>query len=291
MEIDNNSVLKTCPLCYSAELKSDGEIVYPREIFFSTEKIELKREAKLFSCCQCKSKFVQNRVPENVAYNLYKNSSSNNRWGNKAALEETKNKEVIDNLLEFFDKDKLVVDVGCNTGLLLDLAKKRGAETIGIELSHNSKSILLSKGHKVYNSLDKIDDDSVNVITAFDLVEHLYDVNAFIEICNRKLIKGGLLVVLTGNSSCLSAGISGKHWWYSCYPEHIVFPSLNYYKSLKKFSLYRYIKTYASKGYDLPKPKIGFILIKILIKSLLRSYKYNGLPSIGPDHHLVVLKK
>jgi SAM-dependent methyltransferase len=206
-------------------------------------------------------------------------------------VEQTKNIEIINILNKYFLDKKTVVDVGCNIGLLLDFAKSRGLKTIGIELSEESKSILLSKGHEVYDSLDCVKDGSVDVITAFDLVEHLYNVNTFIESCYKKLSKNGVLIILTGNPSSLSATLSGKNWWYIKYPEHIVFPSKEYYKNLTNFNLCKYHQTYASKVYKVAFHKILLFFIKGFIKKMLFSFEYNGLPSLGPDHHLVVLKK
>ncbi|MDF1584667.1 MAG: class I SAM-dependent methyltransferase [Methyloprofundus sp.] len=291
MKVNNNEYVAICPCCNSKYLKSLGVINYPEDNFFSTTSVRLEKLSFLMKCGFCKSKFVRNRIPEKVAYNLYKNSSSNKRWSNEEPVGQTKNVEIIYTLMAFFSENKKVVDVGCNTGLLLDLAKKNGSKTIGIELSDESKKILLSKGHEVFESLDSINDSSVDVITAFDLVEHLYDVNGFIENCYTKLVKGGVLIILTGNPTCLSSKLTGSGWWYSSYPEHVVFPSKHYYNSLKGFKLFSYLNTYASQGYKVSKRQIFLFIIKSLLKSIINKFQYNGLPSLGPDHHLVVLKK
>jgi hypothetical protein len=100
------------------------------------------------------------------------------------------------------------------------------------------------------------------------------------------LTESGKLILLTGNKDSLSAKLSKNKWWYLKYPEHIVFPSKKYFSENTDFSLESFTETYASRGYEIKFYKIFISCIKSLLKR-----NYNGLPSIGPDHHLLVLKK
>ena len=94
------------------------------------------------------------------------------------------------------------------------------------------------------------------------------------------------MIILTGNANSLSSRISKSKWWYVGYPEHIIFPSKYFIKEMTQFKLKRAINTYASKGYE----NKWYNILHIVGIKLLRK-DYNGLPSIGPDHHLLVLKK
>ncbi len=64
---------------------------------------------------------------------------------------------------------------GCNTGELLDFAKGLGCQTSGLEYSGDSCEVIREKGHDAYQSFAEID-QQYEFITAFDLVEHLFDV-------------------------------------------------------------------------------------------------------------------
>ncbi|HKM19267.1 MAG TPA: class I SAM-dependent methyltransferase [Aliarcobacter sp.] len=286
IKIENNTFSDVCPLCNSKEIKYLGTINYPEDISFSSTKIVLLTKPELWKCNHCFSCFTQNIIQEKQAYELYINSSSVQRWSTKETFNTSKSKNIIEYLKSMFSKKLKVLDIGCNTGLLLDFAKSHECITSGIELSVESKHILKKKGHQVFESIDEIEDESLDVITAFDLIEHLYDVKGFLETVYTKLKKNGRLIILTGNIDSLSSRIAKSNWWYIKYPEHIVFPSKKYFIENTNFILESSIETYASRGYENSYYKIFYSVLKATLRS-----NYNGLPSIGPDHHLLVLKK
>lgn len=228
---------------------------------------------------------MQNTVDADTAKLLYSTGQSGDRWS-KVAFDQNKTHEVIEHMTAIFKDKGNVLDVGCNTGELLDFAQKLGCKTSGVEFSLASREILSEKGHRPYATLEE-SSWGYDVITAFDLVEHLYDVSAFLKICREKLSAKGRLVILTGNINSLSAKLSATRWWYAQYPEHIVFPSKKYFRKNSGYRIEKWIWTYASIGYKFPIKKI---CSEILHTVLLRQ-TFNGLPSIGPDHVLIVLKK
>lgn len=123
------------------------------------------------------------------------------------------------------------------------------------------------------------------MITAFDLVEHLYDVSSFLSECRNKLNKNGLVIILTGNFSCFSSRLTGPEWWYVRYPEHIVFPSKHYFYSLLQFTVVKWVNTYAATKFlsSLRDKASSFV-------KGIQCGNYMALPSFVPDHVLVVLK-
>jgi len=236
-------------------------------------------------CESCVSGFTQNAIQNDDLIKLYTNSDSSDRWS-RVPIEKSKPCEVIKALSSCFFKGAVIVDVGCNTGELLDFAKSFSTKTIGVELSRNSREIINQKGHESVESIEQIANQSVDVITAFDLIEHLHDPNEFLGICSQKLKAGGKLILLTGNINSISARLSGNNWWYSRYPEHISFISKKYLSTLGYLRLDAAIPTYASKGY---KRSYLRVLVSFLIRFPIG--KYQGLPSLGPDHFLYVLSK
>ena len=75
-------------------------------------------------------------------------------------------------------------------------------------------------------------DDTVDAIFAFDLIKHLLQPRDFIDRCFAKLRAGGSLLILTGGIGSISARLARTRWWYLQYPEHISFPSLDFFVSL-----------------------------------------------------------
>jgi SAM-dependent methyltransferase len=212
--------------------------------------------------------------------------SSEEKWPRYIAFEKTKNDKIIYALNDYLILNRKVLDVGCNTGMLLDYAKKRGCETHGVEPSIASRATLQAKGHASYEGIQDVS-GGYDVITAFDLVEHLYDLPKFFRSMHALLNEDGVLIILTGNPQSLSAKISSNHWWYLKAPEHIVFPSLKYIESISGYKLINHIYCYASLGYE----RNIFISIAQLIRKKVTGANYVGLPSIGPDHFLAIMKK
>ncbi|HEX9022567.1 MAG TPA: class I SAM-dependent methyltransferase [Geobacteraceae bacterium] len=284
MIVDNDLVHGKCPLCSSESIRRLGDIAYCRPLVFSSGEIALKNEPELWKCANCRSGFTQYAVPEKAAAELYGAGAGGERWISKPFAEE-KPKEVIQELEKILLPGRRVLDVGCNTGEMLDFARNRHCLTTGVDYSMASVGIVREKGHNCFLTLEEAKGE-YDVITAFDLVEHLHDISSFLGACRDKLRDKGLLVILTGNISCFSARISGADWWYVRFPEHIIFPSMHYFCSLPHFSVAKWRRTYAAVKFLAP--------LRDRIRSLLKGIQhgdYAGIPSIGPDHELVVLRK
>jgi SAM-dependent methyltransferase len=285
MQVDNEGTYECCPLCKAGGIHEKGKLKYRGRVTFSTSEIELAHLPELWKCRRCMSGFVQHSVDAETAKMLYSTGQAGERWST-VAFDQNKTRSVIDCMAAIFQNKGSVLDVGCNTGELLDFARGFGCKTTGVEFSSASREVLAGKGHSAYSAMEEATGE-YDVIAAFDLVEHLHDVPAFIKTCRSKLADTGKLVILTGNIGSLSAVLAGTHWWYAQYPEHIVFPSHKYFADFSGMRIESWIPTYASKGYQNPIYRIGWSLLK----GMLRGKAYTGLPSLGPDHVLVVLGK
>lgn len=285
LPVDNHVSHGVCPLCRSDQVARHGRLDYMGKVNFSSCAIDLARVPELWRCRRCGSGFVQNVVDAETARHLYSSGQAGDRWATQS-FQETKTRLVVQRMEELFRSAGRVIDVGCNTGEMLDFARQLGCSTAGLEYSEQSRAVLREKGHEAYQSFDEVP-GQFDIISAFDLIEHLYDVPAFIETCHAKLAKGGKLVLLTGDIEAASARLAGSHWWYAQYPEHIVFPSARHLMSVPGFGLVTLDKTYASVGYQRP----ALLGVAQYIRKRLQGRHYNGLPSLGPDHMLIVLGK
>ena len=285
MEVDNSFRWDSCPLCRSDKVRSCGAADYGGRVKFSTQPVDLLCTPELWLCANCGSGFTQNIIPEAVSKSLYSSSQAGERWSN-APFEQYKTPEVITKLTDLFHNQGRVLDVGCNTGELLDFANSQGCQTCGLEYSQKSREVIKSKGHKAYQSFAEVT-EKFEFISAFDLVEHLYDAPGFLDICHDNLVAGGRLVMLTGDIQSESAIRAGSHWWYAQYPEHIVFPSRIFFEKHSGFKLETWLPSYAAAKYSYP----AYRVLLSRIKSLLTGRLYNGLPSSSPDHALIVLTK
>ena len=95
-------------------------------------------------------------------------------------------------------KLRSVLDVGCGSGAFLDKAKAAGLETHGIELNTGAAKVSSGKGHKVVSRLleDFTDNDPRHdLVTAFEVLEHVTDPRGFFESAAQRVKPGGYLAI------------------------------------------------------------------------------------------------
>jgi hypothetical protein len=75
-----------------------------------------------------------------------------------------------------------ILDIGCSSGIFLDISKGKGWKTYGLELNKIEFSASQGKGHKVQNELleNALFDEKFNVISLWDVFEHIKDDNGVI---------------------------------------------------------------------------------------------------------------
>ena len=275
-----------CPVCAHTAIRKLGDVPVAGPVAYSTHTVALERVPEIWVCRQCTSWFTQNAVPESAARALYATGSSGERWAAEP-FERAKCPELITEFDRHVVAGTRLLDIGCSSGQLLDYAKSRGVATSGVDYSTASAAVLRGKGHRFSPSLADLDGEQFDVVTAFDVIEHVYALPAFLADAARLLAPGGKLIILTGDIASIGAKVCGSHWWYVSYPEHIVFPSRRYLQARGSGLRHvRTIRTYASIGYRMP----WLRALRSAI-ALARSTGYAGLPAIGPDHMLAVLQR
>lgn len=108
-----------------------------------------------------------------------------------------------------------LLDVGCSSGALLAIAKDRGFKVWGVEPAHEAAQTAIRAGfqvHEGYLSDARYPSGHFDVITLFEIVEHLRDPVEVVAECARILKPGGVLVVNTPNAHSWSAETLGGQW-------------------------------------------------------------------------------
>jgi len=110
-----------------------------------------------------------------------------------------------------------ILDVGCAAGHFLEEAKKAGFDPYGIELSPSScKAARKVFGDHIFEGSienNNFEDSFFDIITMFDLFEHVRDPLATMHYCNKLLKHDGLLVATLPDTSSLSARLMRKRWF------------------------------------------------------------------------------
>lgn len=119
---------------------------------------------------------------------------------------------------------KTLMDVGAATGFFLNLARQAGWETAGIEPSESAASLGRAKGLDVKTGIlvpGVYAAGSFDVITMWDVIEHLPDPKATMQLVIDLLKPGGVVAINTPDASSLWAKFMGPRWHLLCPPEHL----------------------------------------------------------------------
>jgi 2-polyprenyl-3-methyl-5-hydroxy-6-metoxy-1,4-benzoquinol methylase len=120
--------------------------------------------------------------------------------------------------LERHESGGKLLDVGCHLGFFLDVAKANGWDVKGVEPSRWSVEQARARGLDVrHGTLDSVyfEDGQFDVVTMWDVIEHLSDPLAELKRTHRILKPDGLLAVSTMNVDALFPRLAGRRWpWY-----------------------------------------------------------------------------
>jgi 2-polyprenyl-3-methyl-5-hydroxy-6-metoxy-1,4-benzoquinol methylase len=111
-----------------------------------------------------------------------------------------------------------LLDVGCHTGIFLDVARQAGWETYGVEPSRWSAERARARGLKVVDRTlaeAGFREGSFDVITMWDVIEHLAQPKEELQRAARLLRPGGLLALSTMNVESWFPRLLRRRWpWY-----------------------------------------------------------------------------
>ena len=112
--------------------------------------------------------------------------------------------------LDCFQDKQPVIDLGCGRGEFLQLMREAGLSARGVDVDTDMVLLCREKGFDVTAAdgeafLAALPDDSVGGIFAAQIIEHLAPerVIGLVQLCQRKLSPGGVLVMETPNPTCL----------------------------------------------------------------------------------------
>jgi SAM-dependent methyltransferase len=181
---------------------------------FAPSSHEPGRHGDLLSCVECGT-VQQPELPAGAQlHELYRDMSDD-----AYLVEETGRRATAVSLLDLIAEHVScgrLLDVGCGHGLLLDEARRRGFDVVGLELSRSAAlHARVALGLDVREvPLEEFDSwDSFDVVVLADVIEHLDDPVGAIESCARLLRPGGALCVVTPDPSSITARMAGSRWW------------------------------------------------------------------------------
>lgn len=125
-----------------------------------------------------------------------------------------------------FDRPGRVLDVGCAAGYFLRVMKDEGWHVTGLEPSDAIRSMAaeLIGAENVRAGLlgqEALEPGSFDLVTMWDVIEHIPDTVAAVREVGKLLAPGGKLLIETQNIDSRAAKVLGKRWQHFKHAEHI----------------------------------------------------------------------
>ncbi len=176
----------------------------------SAEHIITKNGSDLVSCTECGLIFVANPPTDNDRATLYSFDSGYHQslLDDEQCIDQHQ-REAVANMavLQAYASSGRLLDIGCSTGLFLEAARAAGWLAHGLEYSADSARVALeTRGLDV--KCGELRPDSYpaaayDVVTMWDVIEHLPDPCGTVAILSKVVAPEGLLIVKTPNADGL----------------------------------------------------------------------------------------
>jgi len=207
--------LKSCPLCHSSKVK----------FFF------IKNNYRVLRCLSCNFGFSDALPDQRGLKKLYDENyffGDPGKFGYHDYLSEKQNRVALfktkrDFLEKTFPEGGRLLDVGCADGSFLELFSSSWT-TEGVELSESIwNKIPEPLRSRVYQGFfeDFRPSAPYDVVTLWDVVDHVVDPRLALQKACDLLKPGGMLGMVTGDLSSLFARLMGKYWYLYIPPVHL----------------------------------------------------------------------
>ena len=212
----------SCPVCGSAE-----------------KNLEFKKHSVELVCClNCGTRYSSriaanlDDVYKNPGYLAYSKEDTDEHYDYRR---ERFGRERVD-ILERHCGDlteKRLLDVGCGNGYFLSAVMEKCKHCYGSEFSGKMREFARRKtGLTVFGeSLDDLPEKGFDIITLFDVIEHIPDPIPFMRSIDRILNPGGFVLIFTPNFDSFSIRVMCEYSSIIDPTEHVVLytlPSLHY---------------------------------------------------------------
>ena len=117
-----------------------------------------------------------------------------------------------------------LLDVGAASGYFMNLASTAGWQTSGVEVSEYAVALAKEKGLSLTRGTLENMSPAVGqfqVITLWDVLEHVPNPEEDIKKINKLLEIGGVVAINTPDSSSMGATLLGPRWHLTLSPEHL----------------------------------------------------------------------
>jgi 2-polyprenyl-3-methyl-5-hydroxy-6-metoxy-1,4-benzoquinol methylase len=218
MSTEQAGVLSSCPLCGAEH----------------AELLFVKSGHRIVRCTACDIAYVENPPSGREIAEMYSFSSGYHcdlaEQGSPAIPKHATAATRYLDLIGGYRQGGRLLDVGCSVGVFLDAARRRGWDAYGVEVSQDTAAVARARGLNVHTGT--LADSSFpprffDVVTLWDVIEHLADPLETLKSINAILTDNGILALSTPNVdglfprlSLALAGLAGV-WPHPEPPYHL----------------------------------------------------------------------
>ena len=205
-----------------------------------------KKGRKFYRCeaCGIETQHPMPTLAELAAY--YESSFEDGMYADFTAADAMKRMTARQRLGEIrrsFEPAGRCLDVGCANGVFVaTLEEEFGdkVQTEGVELSERAVAEGRQRGLTLHvgTMADVPGDEKFDVITAFDVLEHVIDPAEFLTQLTDRLAPGGRLVITVPNTGGIVRRLMGRRWYFYIPEEHLTyFDRTNLPRFVRRFGL------------------------------------------------------
>lgn len=196
-----------CLLCNSSEL----------------EKFDTYQEAGLVKCKSCSFVFSERIPTMETLIDYYSNNYQRTSYLSPITIK--RYNELLDQFEPFRNTGRLL-DIGAGYGFFLEIAKERGWEVHGTELTEEAVEHCRGKGITMFQGEFhhlNLDIESYDVIVSIEVIEHINTPIEYVETARKVLRTGGLFYLTTPNFNSILRYRLKEQYNVIEYPNHLCY--------------------------------------------------------------------
>ncbi len=211
-----------CPLCgaddYRVRIEDTmGTRVTDPRVHYTCTSSAFGEHGRIVECRSCSLVYMNPRPHHEAVVENYGDVEDHEYIEEEQGRLETFAESL--HLVQRYRRSGHLLDVGCHVGTFLTLAQQAGFDVAGVEPSRWGAEIARSRldGAIHCGAVEDapLPEGGYDVITLWDVIEHLPDPALDIRAIHSALRPGGIFAVSTMDVDSLFAKIAGKRWpWY-----------------------------------------------------------------------------
>ncbi len=219
-----------CNLCGSSETVEVFSSTLPEDLSLALTKRfapadHASGNDRIVRCVRCGLAFASPRMKTEYIWSGY-SEADDTRYATQGKDRLATFSRAVKKIEQYLPQKGKMLDVGCAAGFFLKVAHDAGWEVEGLE-PNKGLAVWGSKHYGVpirsVNFFEaRLPADKFDVITFWDVLEHVTDPKAYLHEAFRVLKPGGYVVINFPDFGSPLAKIAGKRWWFLS-PVHIYY--------------------------------------------------------------------